>query len=126
MSKNQRRHIRITLDIPAFRISESGERNEIMIHQISVGGCLLGWEENFEKDEEFRIEIQLPNKNWLPLYCKILYMAKNDGLGTKFQSITQFEQELIAQIISKNLAENGISLNIDPFSTPKFFAPSNN
>ncbi len=126
MSKNQRRHIRITLDIPAFRIAESGERNEVMIHQISVGGCLLGWEENFEKDEEIRIEIQLPNKNWLPLQCRILYMAKNDGLGIKFQSITQFEQELIAQIMSKNLAENGIPLTIDPFSAPKFFEPINN
>lgn len=125
MSINKRKHIRLTLDIPAVRIAESGERNEVMLHQISIGGCLIGWEENFEIDQEFRLEIQLPNKNWLPLQCKIRYMAKNDGLGTQFQAITQFEQELIGQVMERSLAEEGLPVSIDPFSAPKFYSSDN-
>ncbi len=125
MSINKRRHIRLTLNIPAFRIAETGEKVGIMVYQISIGGCFIEWDENFEKDQEFRLEIRLPNQNWLPLQCQALYFAKSDGIGIKFLNITQFEQELIAQIMSESLAEEGIPLKVDPFSAPKLYNPEN-
>ncbi len=121
MSINQRRHIRLTIDIPVFRYTKTGEKIKLMIYQISIGGCFIEWEESIEKNDEFRIEIQLPNKNWLPLYCRALYRKEGDGIGVEFVDITKFEQELIVQIMLKNLADDGIPLNIDPFSQPKTF-----
>ncbi len=121
MPINQRRHIRLTLDIPAFRFSKAGEKISTLMYQISIGGCLIEWDEGFKKDEIFRLEIQLPNKNWLPLQCKVLYLVKEDGIGAQFQDISQFEQELIVQVMSETLAEEGIPMKVDPFSQPKFF-----
>lgn len=125
MSINNRKYVRLTLDIPAFRITESGEKVATMLYQISIGGCFIEWDENIEKEKEFRLEIMLPNKNWLPLQCQALYFVKDDGIGIKFQNITQFEQELIAQIMSESLTEHGIPVKIDPFSPPTFYNGGN-
>ncbi len=126
MSINKRKHIRLTLNIPAFRVRETGEKIGMMIYQISIGGCFLESYENIRKDEEFRLEIQLPNKNWLPLQCQVLHIKKSDGIGVRFQEITKFEQELIARIMTKSLADDGIPLKVDPFSAPKIYHCENN
>lgn len=121
MSISQRKHVRLTIDIPVFRYTRMNERVEITLFQISIGGCLIEWDDSIKIDEEFRLEIQLPNKNWLPLSCVALYIAEGDSVGIKFQDITQFEQELIVEIMSKTLANDGIPMKIDPFSMPKMF-----
>lgn len=92
-----------------------------MLYQISVGGCLLEWDEAIEKDDEFRLEVQLPNQNWLPLNCVAKYVMEDDSVGVQFLDISQFEQELIAELMSGSLAEEGIPMKVDPFSTPKTF-----
>jgi len=81
----------------------------------------MEWDETIAERDEFRLEIQLPNKNWLPLYGKALYVIEGDSIGIQFQNITQFEQELIAKVMSENLAEEGIPMKVDPFSHPKAF-----
>ena len=125
MSISQRQHIRFSLDIPAIRFTKFGERIETVLQQISIGGCLAEWDENIFTGEEFRLEIQLPNKNWLPLSCKALYRFENNGIGARFLEITRFEQELISCIISNNLAIEGLPLQVDPFSQPPSFANKN-
>lgn len=117
----QRQHIRFSLDIPAVRYTKFGEKQETVLHQISVGGCLAEWDENVFTGDEFRLEIRLPNKNWLPLKCKALYRFEHNGIGIKFTEATRFEQELIARIISHSLAEEGLPLAVDPFSQPSRF-----
>ena len=119
MGIEQRRHIRFSLDIPAVRYTKYGEAVETMISQISIGGCLAEWDENVYVGDEFRMLIQLPNKNFLPLLCKAMYKFADNGIGTKFLDITQFEQELLANIISKTLEKQGLPLQVDPFATPK-------
>lgn len=121
MRDYQRQHIRFSLDIPAVRFTKFGERQETVLHQISIGGCLAEWDENVFTGDEFRLEIQMPNKNWLPLKCKTLYRFENNGIGAKFVDITRFEQELIARIISDSLAQEGLPMQIDPFSHPQRF-----
>ncbi len=93
-----------------------------MLHQISVGGCLLEWDDNLLTGEVFRLEIQLPNKNWLPLSCKVLYKFEDNGIGAKFIDISKFEQELLSRIISHNLSQAGLPATIDPFSQPPKYA----
>jgi hypothetical protein len=115
MSIEQRRHVRFSLDIPAVRYSKYGEKIETVINQISIGGCLVETEDNIFVGEEFRLEVQLPNKNWLPLYCKVLYKTEDVGLGAKFLNITRFEQELLAKIISHSLEASNLPLQINPF-----------
>jgi len=119
MGIEQRRHIRFSLDIPAVRYTKYGEAIETMISQISIGGCLAEWDENVYVGDEFRMLIELPNKNFLPLTCKAMYKFADNGIGTKFLDITQFEQELLARIITKTLEKQGLPLQVDPFAQPK-------
>ena len=121
MTEHQRQHIRFSLDIPAVRFTKFGEKQETLLHQISIGGCLAEWDENVFTGDEFRLEIQMRNKNWLPLKCKALYRFENNGIGIKFIDITRFEQELIVRIISDSLAQEGLPMQIDPFSQPQRF-----
>lgn len=124
MSIEKRRFIRFSLDIPAVRFSKYGEAIEIMLNQISVGGCFAEWDESILVGDEFRLLIQLPNRNWLPLACKVLYRFTDSGIGIKFLDITQFEQELISKIISRNLETQGLPLQVDPFGMPTtYIAP---
>lgn len=119
MGIEQRRHIRFSLDIPAIRYTKYGEAVETVISQVSIGGCLTEWDENVYVGDEFRLLVQLPNKNFLPLMCKALYKFADNGIGTKFLDITLFEQELLARIISNALAAQGVPLQVDPFALPR-------
>ena len=119
MAIEQRRHIRFSLDIPAVRYTKFGEARETLITQISIGGCLAGSDENVYVGDEFRLLLQLPNKNFLPLICKAIYKFADNGIGTKFPDITQFEQELLAKIITHTLKEQGLPMQVNPFSQPR-------
>jgi hypothetical protein len=121
MSINQRQHIRFSLDIPAIIHFKSGERRETRLEQISIGGCFTGWEEDIYIGDEFRLEIELPNSNHLPLACKALYRFDHAGIGVKFTDISRFEQELITRIIAHKLEMEGVPLQIDPFAVPPTF-----
>ena len=65
MQSEQRRYIRFSLDIPAIRHTRYGDRIETLLPQISIGGCLLEWDESVILGEEFRMLIQLPNKSMI-------------------------------------------------------------
>lgn len=118
MSIEQRRHIRFSLDIPAIRQDENGERHPIVLHQISIGGCLTSIEESIYTGDEFRVLLRLPNGNFLPLNCKALYKFAGAGIGAKFLEITEFEQQLLADVISQTLEAEGLPLQVDPFAHP--------
>ncbi len=121
MSISQRQHIRFSLDVPAWIFPKFGEKQETQLQQISIGGCFTGWEENIFVGDEFRMEIRLPNGNYLPLQCKAMYRFDHTGIGVKFVDVTQFEQELISTIIAARLDEEGVPLQIDPFNQPPSF-----
>jgi len=91
------------------------------LQQISIGGCFTGWEEDILIGDEFRMEIELPNKNYLPLHCKALYRFDHTGIGVKFVDICEFEQSLISRIIAGKLDDEGVPLQIDPFTVPPTF-----
>lgn len=118
MAIEQRQHIRFSIDIPAVRYTKRGEKFDVELQQISLGGCLLHIEENIAAGEDFRMLIQLPNGNWLPLGCKAIYEIKETGIGVKFNDLTRFEQELLAAIISANLKQSGLPMQVDPFVQP--------
>lgn len=122
MSIEKRRFIRFSLDIPAYCFSKEGDLSEIIIRQVSIGGCLAETDEPILIGEEFRMEMVLPNKNHLPIYGKAVYDYPGKGVGIKFQNITQFEQSLVGLIISKSLEVEGLPLLVDPFLQPPNFA----
>ncbi len=124
MGIEQRRHTRFSLDIPAIRYTKQGEAVETQITQISLGGCLAEWDERVYIGDEFRMLVQLPNKNYLPLTCKAIYKFAEGGIGAKFTDITLFEQELLAKVISHTLEEHGLPLQIDPFAPPGKVIPN--
>ena len=118
MSINQRQHIRFSLDIPAIIHLRSGEKRETQLQQISIGGCFTGWEDEIYIGDEFRLEIELPNGNYLPLPCKALYRFDQTGIGVRFLAVSRFEQELITRIIAHKLEMEGVPLQIDPLAVP--------
>jgi hypothetical protein len=114
----QRRYVRFSLDIPAFRRTERGEKISVIVHQISLGGCLISWLDDIYTGDEFRLEVPLSNGNFLPLRCKALYKFPGKGIGAKFLDITKFEQELLAKVITDILEKEGLPASVDPFATP--------
>lgn len=121
MSISQRRFIRFSLDIPAIRQRINGESVDTLLHQISIGGCLIALDDKVFVGDEFRLEINLPNGNRLPLHCRALYKFPGQGIGAKFLEISEFEQELLADIISESLEKEGLPLQVDPFAHPPSF-----
>ena len=121
MSINQRKHVRFSLDIPAILVTKYGEKQHTLLQQISIGGCFTDWEENIYAGDEFRLEIQLPNKNRLPLSCKAVYRFEDTGIGVKFLNISQFEQELVSKIIAHRMDSEGVPLSVSPFDEPRTF-----
>ena len=122
MSISQRQHVRFSLDIPVWVVNKLGERQRSELQQISIGGCFIGWDENIYVGDEFRMEIELANGNFVPLTCKALYRFDHTGIGVKFADITRFEQELIAGVIAAHLEAEGVPLQVDPFHIPPEFA----
>lgn len=118
MSISQRKHTRFSLDIPAAIVTRFGERQYTVLQQISVGGCFTDWEENIYAGDEFRLEIDLPNGNRLPLRCKAIYRFENTGIGVRFVDISQFEQDLIGTIISDRMEKEGVPAFAEPFTIP--------
>ena len=116
MSIHQRKFTRFSLELPAVIYTKFGERRETLLQQISVGGCFTGWEENIYAGDVFRLEVELPNGNRLPLICKAIYRFENAGIGVKFIDISQFEQSLVTKIITKRLASEGLPMPDDLFS----------
>jgi hypothetical protein len=121
MSINQRKHVRFSLELPATLITKFGERQQTMLQQISIGGCFTDWEENIYAGDEFRLEIELPNRNRLPLKCKAVYRFEDTGIGVKFIDICQFEQELISKIIARRMEKEGVPVHVSPFEAPSGF-----
>ncbi len=121
MSIAQRRHNRLAVDLPAFRITANGEKLETLIYQLAIGGCLIAWDESIGKGDRFRMEVQLPNLNWLPISCKAVYCFTDDAVGVQFEDISKFEQDLIVEIMSNKLTRDGIPFDFDPYSPPKTF-----
>ena len=123
MSIEKRRFIRFSLDIPAYQFNKNDEPVKIMVRQISIGGCLAELDENILIGEEFRLEFTLPNKNRLPLYGKAVYHFGSKGVGVQFLNISRFEQELVGNIISEQIENEGLPLLVDPFlQPPEFFS----
>jgi hypothetical protein len=100
---------------------KSGERMLTMLQQLSVGGCLANWDNDFYPGDEFRLELELPNGNRLPLTCKVVYCFDDKGIGAKFVDITKFEQELIGRTISARLELDGLPMPVDAFEEPPKF-----
>lgn len=122
MTIEKRRFIRFSLDIPAFRCNEDEEKADIMIKQISIGGCLVELDTYIHTGDEARIEIPLPNKNRLPLPVKVIYRTNEKTVGVSFQNISQFEQELVGNIISDKLESEGLPVLVNPFTQPPRYA----
>jgi hypothetical protein len=125
MSIAQRKHVRFSLDIPAVLRKKNGERRDIVLSQISIGGCLINWDPGIYIGDEVRMEIELPNGNRLPLRCKTIYKFENFGIGLKFIDLTKFEQSLLSNIILSKLEEEGLPGGVNPFEQPEIFSENN-
>ena len=125
MSAEKRRFIRFSLDIPALRHKKNGEVVQTVLHDVSLNGCLAEWDEITMAGDEFRIEIELPNKNRLPVLCRALHRFPDRGIGVLFIDLSRFERELLGQIISQNIGDDGLAAMIDPFAVPPTFVAEN-
>ena len=102
-----------------MRSTKQGDTADILITQISIGGCLTDWDDNIFIGDEFRMLLRLPNANYLPLTCKAIYKFADNGIGSKFLDLTLFEQELLASIITEHLEDCDLPQSLDPFAQPR-------
>ncbi len=100
MSSNEILQNNQSLNIPAFRTTVEGERRETIVQQINIDDFLIELEEKIEPDEEFRIEIEMPNKNLLPLTCRTVERTEKEGNNYEMIDLTEFEIDLIGEILS--------------------------
>lgn len=114
MATSQRKSPRFSLDLSATLVKAPGSARRIKVQQISVGGCLTERADDIYVGDEFRLELDLPNNNRLPLTCKAIYSFDGSGVGAKFLDITEFEQELIARTIRNRLEQDGVPMSFDP------------
>lgn len=121
MSIPQRQYIRFSLDLRVRIYDNYGQRREAGLTQVSIGGCFIDWDDEILVGDEFRMEMPLPDGNFLPLACKAIYRFEDMGIGIKFLDISQFEQQFISKIIEKRLEDEGVPLQIDPFNVPPRF-----
>jgi PilZ domain len=125
VSSETRQYIRFSITLQARRQMLGDRITPVLIKQISIGGCMVEWDENAVIGEKLRIELLLPNGNWLPLIGKVLYRMPENGLGIKFQEITQFEQELLANLIQHQMEKRGMQYE-NPFALPEVSNTGNN
>ena len=118
MPTNQRQYLRFSLDVEAILRGRFGVKTPTTLHQISIGGCLLPCQPDLYPGDQFRLEIELPNGNYVPLTCKAIYRSEEMGLGAKFLEITKFEQELLAKVIQAKLETEGLPVVCDPMAAP--------
>lgn len=95
------------------------KRSKPCLIKSASAAVLIEWDDGVYVGDEFRLLVELPNKNFLPLTCRVLYRFEDTGIGAKFLDITKFEQELITKIITGNLEQQGLPLQVDPFALPK-------
>ncbi len=117
MSIEERRYERYSIILPAFRFAANGERKDVLLKQISILGCFLEWDESLAIGDTFRLELILPNNNYLPVMCQTIYRLPDMGLGVKFLNISHFEQTLVAQMIVHEHEKNKLSFK-NPFNFP--------
>ena len=122
MSIAQRQFIRFSLEVPGRLFGPAGDQREVETQQISVGGCLVDRGDGFYPGDEFRLELELPNGNRVPLTCRVVYCFENSCVGGKFVDISKFEQDLVAKTIAYRLELDGLPLPIDAFEQPPTFA----
>lgn len=113
-SEQQRQYFRFPLDIEARVSVPSGERMDAVVNEISLSGCYFGsvWVET--AGTVFRLEIRLPNGNWLPLNCTTVHTR--GGVGARFNEMTGFEQNLLAEVIAAASRSAGAGSDVDPFA----------
>ena len=66
----------------------------------------------------FRLEVELPNGNYVPFSCKAIYCLEEVGIGAKFLEATQFEKELLAKVIETKLENEDLPIVCDPMAAP--------
>jgi hypothetical protein len=125
VSNESRQYIRFSITLQARRQVLGDRISPILIKQISLGGCMVEWDENATIGDKLRVEVLLPNGNWLPLVGKVLYRMPENGFGLKFQDITQFEQELLADLIQMHFEKRGMAYQ-NPFALPEISKTSVN
>ena len=115
MSKTRRKNNRFSVDVPAVLVRSHGHSRPVNVQQISIGGCLAAPASEVYVGDEFRLEIELPNGNRVPMMCKAVYQFDEAGIGARFVHLTAFQRELIEEIIIDSLEADGLPLPPDAF-----------
>lgn len=111
MLQQSQRHQKYEITLFGQRADENGSFVRLRILELSIFGCFIEWFPNVQLGESFRLKIPLANGNALPIQCKVIYRFPNNGIGVKFLDLTQFEQDLIVELIFINLSQKNLLLN---------------
>lgn len=95
----------------------AGERVEVAVPDIGLGGCFFEglWVE--AAGERFGVELRMPDGNWLPLDCERV-RQEDGGVGVRFVDVTLFQQDLLARVLAAAARKAGIPERTDLLAAP--------
>lgn len=115
MREERRKYERFPLTLTAQRETSAGAVSKIHVLEISVSGCFVEWFEDARLGDAFRLKIPLLNGNFLPVSCKVIYRFTNIGVGIQFADLSDFERQLIAEVICFQMRRQGRG-SVDPLA----------
>ncbi len=81
--EERRKSKRVLMSLPAQLGLASGVRPAVVLNG-SAGGCFVQVQTEEPGDDPFRIEVQLPQGEWIRLWVEVAYFLPTKGLGLQF------------------------------------------
>ena len=104
MDKDRRSAPRVRVNLPA-RWDGVLNRTEAAITDLSVNGCFVLTGGTVEVGELISLEIKLSNQPWIHIWCEVVDAASEIGFAVRFNSISDEDQQLLADYIAQQSTE---------------------
>ena len=93
----QRKHERVTVDIPARWGPTADCPRQGRVLSLSAGGCFIRTADEVAAGHEVYLDLWLPGAR--PLAGEVRYRIEGYGLGVEFKAVGQITAELLAHMV---------------------------
>ena len=77
----------------------------LVIHDLSLGGCLIESYHEVPAGRRIEIEIDLPEEGWVTVQAETLYLRENFGFAVKFVGMDEQTRVKLARVVLHRLRE---------------------
>ena len=73
----------------------------LVIHDLSVGGCLILASDNSLPTERMIIDIRLPGEGWITVEAEPLHVRIDFGFAVKFVNLTDTDRQRLRETVAR-------------------------